>query len=63
MPAADRGWGAYGRPASENLQGRKPREGGRGRFVARYGGLSAARMLGVIGYETIWGVGQRGCGF
>ena len=36
------GWRAHGRPASENLQGRKPREGRRGRFVARYGDLSAA---------------------
>ena len=33
------GWRAHGRPASENLQGRKPREGRRGRFVARYGGF------------------------
>jgi hypothetical protein len=62
MPAADGGWRAHGRPASENLQGRKPREGRRGQFVARYGDLSA-RMLGVIEYETIRGVGRRGSGF
>src|SRR2546426_7851855 len=36
------GWRAHGRPASENLHGKKPREGRRGRFVARYGDLSAA---------------------
>jgi hypothetical protein len=29
-------------PASENLQGRKPRERLRGRFVTRYGDLIAA---------------------
>jgi hypothetical protein len=29
-------------PASENLQGRKPREGIRGLFVKRYGDLIAA---------------------
>ena len=32
----------HGRPASENLQGRKPREGRRGRLVTHYGDLSAA---------------------
>src|SRR6516225_7136852 len=32
----------HGRPASENLQGRKPREARRGWFVTHYGDLSAA---------------------
>jgi hypothetical protein len=42
MPAADGRCRAHGRPASENLQGRKPREARRGRFVTHYGDLSAA---------------------
>ena len=35
-----------GRPASENLQGRKPREARRGRLVTHYGDLSAANAAG-----------------
>jgi hypothetical protein len=40
-PLAERGR-ARRRPASENLQGRKPREGIRGGIVTRYGDLTAA---------------------
>jgi hypothetical protein len=43
MPAAGGQCRAHGRPASENLQGRKPRDGGGGRFVTR--GIAAIRAL------------------
>jgi hypothetical protein len=42
MPAADERCGRHRRPASENLQGRKPREGNVWSCGVLYGDLSAA---------------------
>ena len=48
-------------PASENLQGRKPRDGVGGRLVRRYGDL-LPRVMRVIEYGTMQGVVRRGPG-